>query len=278
MKPKDIVVFIEEKEGRMGRLSFAAALAEKWAAHLIVTFVADRVELNSYNSFAHGAGIGAMLRKHREKVEEAAAQTKATLEKIAHDSKITFEWRFSENEDGEALMLHARHASLAIIGPSGYPIGSRRTLSLSEDIIFASGRPTLLLPIDWPPERTGGGIVVGWNGSREAANAIANAMPFLVDAESVHLIVVPEARVQSFLGADPGADISQHLARHGVRVVLEQHQGRDAGTVLLERARSLNADMLVIGACGRSRISEFVFGGTTRTVLTRAELPILLSS
>jgi nucleotide-binding universal stress UspA family protein len=102
-------------------------------------------------------------------------------------------------------------------------------------------------------------------------------MPFLVNATAVHLVVVPEAKIRSLLGAEPGGDISRHLARHGVPVMLEQSEGSEAGAVLLERARTLNADMLVMGVYGRSKISEFIFGGATRAVLSAAELPLLLS-
>lgn len=276
MTPKDIVVFLEQEEGRSSRLAFAAALAERWCAHLIATFVAERLELKPYNSFAVGPGLEAMLKHHRERIEAAGAETRKALEEVAGRHGITSEWRLSKDEVGERLMLHARHASLAIVGPPADPSRSATTLSLSEDVIFASGRPSLLLPIDWPRERIGRRIVVGWNGSHEATGAIAHAMPFLVDAEVVHVVVIPEAKVCDVLGADPGADISRHLARHGAPVVLEQTEG-DPGAVLLERARALDADMLVMGAYGRSKISEFIFGGVTRAVLGAAKVPVLLS-
>ncbi len=277
LSPRDIVVFVEEEEGRMGRLSFAAALAAAWDAHLIATFVANRIDLNPCNGFAHGSGLTSMLRRHHAAVRDAADRTREVFEDLARRHSISSEWRLSDGESEEALMLHARHASLAIVGPPDRPAKSMRTLSLSEDVIFASGRPTLLLPTDWPSDRIGRRIVVGWNGSREATTAIASAMPFLVGADGVHLVVVPEAGARGLLGADPGADIARHLARHGVPVVLEQRDGRDAGRVLLDRARDLDADMLVMGAYGRSKISEFVFGGATRAVLAGAEFPILLS-
>ena len=277
MTPKDIVVFLEDVEGRTERLSFAAALAGKWGAHLIATFVANRIDLALCNGFARGAGLSSMLQKHHAAVKEAAGQTRQLFEDLAHRCGVSSEWRFSEREAGAALMLHARHAGLAIVGPPARPTEARRTLSLSEDVIFTSGRPTLLLPIGWPSDRIGRRIVVGWNGSREATVAITSAMPFLRGAESVHLVVVPEPRVRGLLGADPGADISRHLARHDVPVVLEQCEGHDAGSVLLERARTLEADMLVMGAYGRSKVSEFIFGGATRAILANADLPILLS-
>ncbi|AWK88277.1 universal stress protein [Azospirillum thermophilum] len=277
MTPKDIVVFIEEEEGLVNRLSYATALAERWQAHLTATFVAGRLDLHHASGFARGAGVGAMLRKHQASVRDAETWAKTVFETLTQRAGIPAEWRVSENEDGEALMLHARHACLAIVGPPDRPKELRRLLSLSEDVIFASGRPSLLLPRDWPSDRIGRRIVVGWNGSREAANAIGNALPFLVAAEAVHLVVVPAATLQASLGAEPGADMTRHLVRNGVEVVLEQCPGTDAGAVLLDRARALDADMLVMGAYGRSKISEFVFGGATRTVLANAGLPILLS-
>jgi nucleotide-binding universal stress UspA family protein len=277
MFPKDIVVFLEEEAGRSSRLAYAAALARTWQAHLIATFIVNRLELDRHAGFAVGEGLTSMLSKHRADVADAIERTRRTFDGLVERHSFTGEWRVSENEVGEALMLHARHASLAIVGPPARRTRATTTLSLSEDVIFASGRPSLLLPIDWPADRIGRRIVVGWNAGREATRAIADAMPFLVKSEQVHLVVVPDAKVRSLYGADPGADIAQHLARHGVQVTLDQRKGEDAGAVLLDRCRAVDADMLVMGAVGRSRISEFVFGGATRTVLGTADLPILLS-
>lgn len=75
-------------------------------------------------------------------------------------------------------MLHARHASLAIVGPPSIRREAMTTLGLSENVIFASGRPSLLVPIDWPAHWIGKRIVVGWNGSREATRAIGDALSF----------------------------------------------------------------------------------------------------
>jgi nucleotide-binding universal stress UspA family protein len=277
MLPKDVVVFLEEEAGRSHRLAFAAALARRWQAHLIATFVVQRLELDPHAGFAVGEALSSMLRKHQAEVTEAVAQAREEFDALVERRSFTGEWRVSENEVGEALMLHARHASLAIVGPPARRMHDMTTLSLSEDMIFASGRPTLLLPIDWPAERIGQRIVIGWNASREAVRAIADAMPFLVQADKVHLVVVPDAKIRGLYGADPGTDMAQHLARHGVTVNLDQCGGEDAGEVLLDRCRAVDADMLVVGAVGRARISEFVFGGATRTVLGAANLPILLS-
>lgn len=275
--PRDIVVFVEEEKGRGGRLAFAAALAETWQAHLIATFVAQRLALDRHAGFAVGDALTAMLKQHRSDVEAAEVATRKEFDALARRHGLSSEWRISANETGEALMLHARHAGLAIVGPSARRAETTTTLGLSGSLIFASGRPTLLLPLDWPARRRVRTVVVGWNASREATRAIADAMPFLVQAEDVRVVVVPDTRMRELYGADPGADIARHLARYEVPVMLEQHPGEDAGTVLLERCRDLEADLLVVGAVGRSRISEFVLGGVTRTLLDEAGLPVLLS-
>jgi nucleotide-binding universal stress UspA family protein len=274
---KDMVVFVEEEKGRNNRLAFAVELAEHWKVHLIVTFVANRLDLVPSRGFAIGNSLRSMLWEHAQEVRETEEKTRQFFEELVKGRQITSEWRFSENDIGESLMLHARHADLAIVGPPAHRTGPATALSLAEDIIFASGRPSLLLPIDWPRQRIPRHIVVGWNGSREATRAIAAAMPFLSAAESVHLIVVPEKKVRSLLGEEPGMDISRHLVRHGVPIVLDQCSGSDAGAVLVERMKSLDADLLVMGAYGRPKISEFIFGGVTHSMLDAADFPILLS-
>lgn len=167
-----------------------------------------------------------MPRKHRVDLADTIAQTRKDFDALVQHRSFTGEWRVSENEVGEALMLHARHASLSIVGPTARRMRTVTTLSLSEDVILASGRPSLLLPIDWPAERIGRRIVVGWNAGREATAAIAAAMPFLAKAEDVRVVVVPDARTRQLYGADPGADIAQHLARHGVAVTVDPCDAR----------------------------------------------------
>lgn len=279
MFPKDLVVFLEpHRQGCLQRLEFAVALAKHWHAHLIATFVTRPLVLEPHADFAVGAAISSLLAEHRANTATAIEQARAEFDARTDRRAFTAEWRISDNESGEALMLHARHASLAILGPPTQQNRSTTMLGLAERMIFASGRPSLLLPEDWPAERMARRIVVGWNGGREATRAIADAMPFLVAADSVHLVVVPDVRTRRLFGQEPGADMAAHLARQGVRVSLEQCAGDDAGVVLLEQCAAVRADLLVMGAIGRSRFSEVMLGGVTRTVLETVQVPVLLSS
>lgn len=275
--PRDIVVFLEYEHRHDARLRFAARLAERWQAHLIATFVTRRLELEAHIGHATGAGLSALLAGFGAEIAAARERAREEFEASLRSHGIAGEWRESDGERGEALMLQARHASLAILGPPARQHPRTTVLGLAEGMLFASGRPCLLLPTEWPAERLARRVVVGWNGGREATRAIADAMPLLALADSVHLVVMPEPRSGRLHGEDPGADMAAHLARHGVGVVLEQRPGDDAGAVLLERCAAVDADLLVMGAIGRPRISELVFGGATRTVLREARLPLLMS-
>lgn len=143
-------------------------------------------------------------------------------------------------------MLHARHTSLSVLGLGQHPEHRAGIIDLSQDVIFASGRPSLLLPDGWSLNRLPEKIVIGWNASREAARAIADAMPFLSRAKAVHLMVVPEPKISHLLGQEPGADISLHLARHGVPVTLDRFEGGDAGQLMMTRAREIGAELIVM--------------------------------
>lgn len=277
MFPKDLVVFLEPHEQGCGpRLAYAAALAKRWSAHLIGTFVTRPLVLEPHADFAMGPALTDLLAEHRDRTIADVAHARAQFDQIA-DSGFTTEWRVAEDGPGELLMFHARHASLAILGPPARQHRRTTLLGLSERIILGSGRPSLMLPEAWPAERLPRRIVIGWNGGREATRAIADAMPFLVAADSVHLMVVLEERTKALFGQDPGADMAAHLARQGIQVSLEQRSDSDASGILLKHCAGMDADLLVMGAMGRPRISEVVFGGVTRSVFGAATLPVLIS-
>ena len=136
--------------------------------------------------------------------------------------------------------------------------------------MFASGRPVIVLP-PRIPTTLARRVLVGWNASREATRAMADALPFMVRAEAVDLVVVDPDRRPEGHGPAPGVDMARHLARHGVRVEVRviESEGGEPGSVLLDQAAALGSDLLVLGGRGKRGGRE---QGPDREVLQRASL------
>lgn len=152
----------------------------------------------------------------------------------------------------------------------------------TEALIFGSGGPVLVVPaldaaVPIAEERaTPLTVVVAWDGGRSASRALRDAMPILAHADLVSIVTVGDDKAIDPAGI---AGVLAFLEHHGVRA---KHVSRTRGTskigdTLQAIARSLDADLLVMGAYGRNRVQEFILGGATRTILHAPRLPILLS-
>jgi nucleotide-binding universal stress UspA family protein len=123
-------------------------------------------------------------------------------------------------------------------------------------------------------------VVVAWNNSRESARAVFDALPLLTKASEVTVLSVEEAAKPEVTSEIAGAEIGATLARHGVKVNVQQVKPGargDAGVELLSQVAAHRADLLVMGCFGRSRLREFVLGGASRHVLQNATVPVLMS-
>jgi nucleotide-binding universal stress UspA family protein len=193
---------------------------------------------------------------------------------------VSAEWReVSEGVEGDAA-LHARYADLAIVGQLDPDrVEGNLLWPRPEQVTLASGRPVLVVPYAGRFDTVGKRVLIGWNASREAARAVNDAMPLLAAAELVTVLTIDPREGPSEHGELPGADISLHLARHGVKAQIERtvSTGLGIGEVLLSRAADLGADLLVTGAYGHSRARELLLGGATRTLLQSMTLPVLIS-
>ena len=120
-------------------------------------------------------------------------------------------------------------------------------------------------------------VMVCWDASRNAARAIADAMPLLARAKAIDVVIVASERVKS--DELPGADIGQHLARHGLKVEVKRivSPDTDVASTILSHAADTSADFIVMGGYGHSRLREFILGGATRGILKSMTLPTLMS-
>lgn len=274
---KTILVHLPDARRAERLMTFAARLAATHDAHLIGLFVMPAQVLGPAfgvgRSYAE-AGLKAI------KTEAAAIQT--IFEQTAAGLQLKKEWRFVDpgRRAAEAVvMAHVRTADLVIVSQRDTSWEDNLLLEHPEDIVMASGRPTIVVPNAGDIPTIGKRITVAWNDRREAARAAFDAMPLLQRADSVRLLWINPENEAIDEGDIPTAEIAATLARHGVKAVAAAVRGADngVGALLLDEARSDNSDMLVMGAFGHTRLREMVFGGATRHIIRKLTVPVLLS-
>lgn len=179
---------------------------------------------------------------------------------------------------GADVAVEARCADLSVIlRPDGGMDGVRT--SMFEGALFGSGRPVMVIPPRWTRQRIGANILIAWNGKREAARALADAAPFLQGGAKITIASVDVGKVSRDLAAATGEQVVAHLRRRGLGAELRELDNLDGSEALalFAEARALEADLIVMGGYGRSRMREFVFGGVTREALKSAPLPLFMS-
>ena len=148
---------------------------------------------------------------------------------------------------------------------------------LIESALFESGRPVIVVPYILKDALKVDRILVCWDGSRSAARAIADALPFLKRGKTIEIITV--ASGSSRTDELPGADLGEHLARHDLSIEVKRLVAADVdvSNVILSYAADCAADFIVMGGYGHSRLREFVLGGATRGILESMTVPVLMA-
>jgi nucleotide-binding universal stress UspA family protein len=275
----EIVVFIDGRTEAAGILEFAGVLAEEHGARLVSVFMQPEPTVTPAETFARGKGMLRVSEVHRAELERIEGYRRALFEDVVRRRGIRpeSEWRSLPYLSSE-VGVHAYYADLVVIDqpePAGQMAGPP---GLAESLVLSSGRPIIVFPPRSKVSRVRR-ILVGWNAKRESIRAVADALPLLVKAEAVEVLVVDHERRPAGHGEEPGADIARHLARHGVHVEVRRLSSgeEEVGHLLLSQATASGADLVVMGAYGHSYLSEWMFGSVTRTVLREAGLPVLMS-
>lgn len=178
----------------------------------------------------------------------------------------------------DLVASRARFADLVVLPRPYGPGQGPEAEAVVEAALFEGQSAVLVLPGDHPTVAMPRRIVVAWNQSAEARIAVRKALPLLKAADLVNIAVVdPSSHGPE--RSDPGGMLCQMLVRHGVRAevsVLARALPR-VSDVLARHLRDMNADLLVMGAYGHSRLRESVLGGATRHMLELAEVPVFMA-
>jgi nucleotide-binding universal stress UspA family protein len=275
MSFKTILVHVDSGPRCSARVEIAIRLALQHDAHLVGLQALTPFEPPGYVLAEMGPAI-IEAQRHVAAAEIARAETEFAKPASAAGLR-NVEWRSAIDDPVEAMTLHARYADLVVIGQAGSANGSPTPADFPERLMLAAGRPVLIVPAIGSFPSLGKRILIAWNPSREATRAVTDSIPLLRLADHVHVMAVNPKSGEH--GAVAGADIGLYLARHGVRVEVKTDQGAeiDVGNELLSRAADLDADLIVMGGYGHSRLKEWVLGGATRTILESMTVPVLMS-
>jgi nucleotide-binding universal stress UspA family protein len=272
---RDLLVNLATDITEDATIDYAIALARMFEAHLAgIVFGYDEIP----PAMLAGEVPPAWIDAFRKEAQDAAKATVARFQAAARRAGISAQAGCVPAHLGgpaEPFGRLARRFDLSVVRQAE-PGRDTAAPLIIEAALFETGRPVLVVPYIQQTSINLDRIMICWDGSRSAARAAADAMPFLERAKSVEVAMVSERGKSE---ETPDADIAQHLARHGLAVEVKQIAAAHVNTadVLLSHAADTSADLLVLGGYGHSRLREFVLGGVTRSILETMTVPTLMS-
>ena len=273
---KDLVVNLTVSTRQDPAAHFAVSVAAAFGAHIAgIAFAYDPVVTPTVMD---GLSAG-WLNAQRTENHAAAREAVDRFEAAAKREGVSAEHRIIEASLGKAPNLFgriARRFDIAVVGQTD-PERMLPDDLLIEAALFESGRPTVVVPYIQKEGLKLDRVLVCWDGSRSAARAIADSLPFLKRGKFIEIVIIASSSGK----ADelPGADLGQHLARHDLNVEVKRLVAADidVSNAILSYAADCSADFIVMGGYGHSRLREFVLGGATRGILQSMTLPVLMA-
>lgn len=278
MSYRDILVHLTLDPRNAARTQLAIGMARRFGARVSGLYTVPPPNVPYYM----GEYIPTeLIQKQMDEAQKSSGSAKEEFLSICGAAGVEHRWLSSDLAPVEALRLASRSCDIALVGqpdpnptdPAAIPYG---TDVLPHELALQAGRPIMAVPHTGDFGEVGRRVLVAWNGKREAARALHDAMPLLRGAEVVHIVTVGTERK----GRTPLSEIAGHMQRHGLRLetAVITTNGAKVGMKLLDEAKARNCDLMVMGAFGHSRLREMVFGGVTETILSNMALPVLLSN
>lgn len=274
---KSILIAVTE-EGRgesCAALDYTLSLAGKAGAHLTLQAAASRFSIPYalIDQFSRDI-ISTENRRLAELAAKFAERAKGDAAMAGIVASVETP-QLHYNDLRDRFVMHARVHDLVVLDAESEVIDIDR--GLIEAAVFDSGRPLLLVP----PRSTshdGRRVVVAWDGSASAARAVAFSLPLLKAAEAVQIISIVGEKDLSRSVA--GAELAPNLARHGVAVSVRTTTvapGGDAAQTLRDEADEFGASLIVSGAYRHSKLTQWLLGGFTQSLLKRCHVPLLMA-
>ncbi len=287
MRYRTLLVPISAPDVGRPVLETALHLARRFDAHIDVLHIRpDPRGLVPYT----GEGMdGSMIEEIMEVTEreggDRAVRSREMFEAFASErglrvveepdgsAGVTLAWRSVVGREDEEVAVEGRLYDLVVVGRPTKDAALPSPITL-EAALLDTGRPILVAP-PVAGASLGKTVTIAWEGSPEAARAIADAIPLLEQAGNVHILSTEAAWVSP---VKPEA-LQRRLAWHGIdsNIVNFESAASDLGAAFLAQSAAVGADLLIKGAYSQSRLRQFILGGRTRHILAHAEIPVLLA-
>jgi nucleotide-binding universal stress UspA family protein len=273
---KDLVVNLPVGHRPIAAADYAISIAEAFGAHISgIAFAYEPVVAPTVMGGVPSDWIDAQRAESAKAADAAIARFEAASQRAG----LSAEHRMLPATVGSAADLFgriARRFDLSVVGQTEPERPAPEELII-ESALFESGRPVIVVPYIQKQGLKLDRVLVCWDGSRTATRAIADSLPFLARAKAIDVVIVASGRAKN--DEIPGADIGQHLARHGLKIEVKRIVAADTDVpnTILSYAADSSADFLVMGGYGHSRLREFVLGGATRGILASMTVPALMA-
>ncbi|GGY93370.1 universal stress protein [Novosphingobium colocasiae] len=256
---RSILVAADSKPGSDLRLEAALGLARQSDGHLTVLVDTPVSRYLSMDPMGGGYLVADALEQARDADDAMASALEARLSR----GDVPFDILRSEDEPVPALAQAGMLADLVVVSRDDRMAGEL-ALSTRTPVLVVAGTAPLTFPIRR--------ACIGWDGGEQSATALRAAVPVLRDCQMVKVVTVAEKS-----GGFPPTDALRYLSRHGIHAELEEceRRGSTAETLAVAVGQS-HAELLVMGAYGKSRLREMLFGGVTAYFLEEPSAPNLL--
>lgn len=272
-----ILVHLDAGASAPHRLAAARAVAGRHGAALAALYAAAPVLLQLPYPPETASGLAAAM---LEADVERKRATRRMFDETMQSAGPRATWAESDGMPAAgSVAQQALYADLVVLGqpePGSAP-ATGIPPDFVEDVVIASGKPALVIPYTGWSGHLPRTAAIAWKETREAARAVAAALPLLKQAQQVHVLSWGEEGPPEASGGV--LDLSTYLAAHGVQATWHRGGPEPAaiGDLLLSRVADLGADLLVMGCYGHARAREFLLGGASRTVLHTMTVPVLMA-
>ena len=274
---KVVLVRLDGTSGDEFRLAASESLSKVFDAHvvgLILNILPEPALAETGVSVEYWTRLVEQAREHGKELEYSLGKR---LRAISPSSELR---RFDVYAHEQARIA-SREARTADVFLALRLSDLDKTVELHdvvEEVLFESGRHLFLVADQKTFGQGFGHAVIAWNRSREAARAVAEALPYLARSRAVTVIVVDRS-AEAELPAKQGEELVEYLRQHGINASIHVTKGRglDTSSALLQEITDQKADLVVIGGYGHSRLREWLLGGVTYNLLRRSPVSLIIA-